>query len=122
MRDELARFKTAEVPESAVMIADDQDAKKVVIAWQFCPIEITREPGDLGELSVNERWDALWDCISFDRDAFAARAGVNRLVLNQKLEMVRSSRLIYPDGTVSRVARAIISGDLVRQYSKKKPK
>jgi len=119
MQDEIERFRSSESMEASFVIANDLVAKKVVAAWQYVPIRTVRDVPDLGGLSEAERWDALWACIKFDLNDLAARAGISRIVLNQKFEMVRSARLIFPDGTIGKWARDHLRVDVTESLTAK---
>lgn len=117
MQNELERFRNSESVEASFVIINDLVAKKVVAAWPFVPIRQVRDVPDLDGLEEAERWDALWNCIEFDPNDLAARAGISRIVLNQKFEMVRSSRLIFPDGEISALARKHLRAEVVEKLT-----
>lgn len=122
MQDELERFKAAESVDATVLIIDDPAAQRVIVAWQFCSVEILEMDADLKDLSEVDRWDALWKAVRFDRDKLAARSGLARVVADQRFEMVRAARLIYPDGTVNRLALQVIKAQAVEGLRKGRSK
>lgn len=103
-----------------LLVAGDHEAKKIICAWQFCPIRTRRQLPDLEGKSDAEAWDALWRCVRFDLADLAARAGLPPGIVRQKFEMIRSARLILPDGSISKTAKLFFRIELGKRYGRTK--
>lgn len=109
--DLLASFRTSESPESAVWLLNDPEAKRLVGVWITFP---TRWTAPKGKPPEDERlaWDWIWTGNAPDLDGLATRADLQRYATARKFEALRASRLIYPDGTISTWASAILKADV----------
>ena len=110
--DLLARFRASESPESAVWLLSDPEAKRLVGVWLTFP---TRWTAPKGKPPEDERlaWDWIWNGNEPDLKELAARSDLAHFATARKFEALRASRLIYPDGTISAWASAILKADVV---------
>lgn len=118
----LAEFKASEQLHAAALIVEDVDAKRVLAAWTTMPIDGWRKPRKMqtGD-SLAWRWEWLWSTVGIDYDMLAMRAGVSAQTALAKFEMLRASRLVYPDGSISKPALAVLHG-YVQQNMPKPPR
>lgn len=107
----IARFRKDEKLENAIVIVDDLDAMKLLIAWQGAAIQIDPPECDPPEGDV-ALWDWLWDCVAISYEDLADRAGLPEIVVRNKFPVMVSARLVYPDGTISAHATGVIQNYL----------
>ena len=110
----LAPFRGLEQNTDAVVVLGDEQAMRVLVAWQKIDNEwsppATRVPvvtaGGMGRLW---KWIvAGWDVLKIEREV-ARLAGVPRHIAHEKLEMLVGNRLIYPDGSMAGGARSALA-------------
>ena len=101
--EKLACFKQNEKPETVLVIADNLELIKIVIAWNnievHCADNLTEFTGTLDD----EVWKWLWENTRFNLADLKAKAGSIYLesVFRGKLNPLIGNRVIYPDGTVN---------------------
>jgi hypothetical protein len=97
---------------SAVMdvlpILEDEMAQKVLVAWPR--ITITRKPNsDPLPEDDNGVWRWLWRGVEFDANELASIAAIHVLMARQKVDQLRGNRLIFPDGTIAKMAEQLMT-------------
>jgi hypothetical protein len=104
----LAGFKGDEEPENIVPIIDDDVLQTGMIAWKSVRIRY-KAATDCMEVDPTAKWEWLWDQIEYDQWAFGTVAGVNQKDVGGLLSRLKGLRLIYPDGTISKLAKQYLS-------------
>lgn len=108
----LAVFRGLEANEDGLVILGDEDACKVLVAWQKTD-QLWRHPRSPAPEATHGRMEALWTWIvsgwEIDDAKVARLAGVPFSVTHAKLEMLIGNRLIYPDGSMSGAARKVLT-------------
>lgn len=126
-RDLIAAFKTTERPEAAAVLLREEDgfdneALRVLSAWtalehawkmpdESCP--------DNGRPTV-KAWNWLMSGLDVDHVSIADAAAVSLSTARVKLRSLLVSRLIYPDGTIAKIAAGTIAASLGKRLEKKK--
>lgn len=104
--------KTNDNVESLIFIKDDNDAKRLLVAWmryrpQFKDFEC--EPKVAPEDAFELAWDSAQDT---DFDRLARIAGLPHLTTKNQFMRLVSAGLLYPDGTISKNALIVIQAEM----------
>lgn len=111
----IAYFKERESAEAILLVIDNHDAKKVLVAWTMYPLEYNETTIGKNE-SDAEAWERIWYYVyPIHHEKIARIAGVPYSSTLQAWNMLRTCRLIYPDGTISKNCQAIIATE-VKSY------
>ena len=111
-RSALDVAKTISDVASLIFVKDDQDAKKLLVAWTlynppFTDAEIpdTQQP--------NQAFDRLWSSQEpVDHQRLAQIAGLPYLLTQKLFARLVTARLVLPDGSVSHNVRIIIDAEM----------
>lgn len=117
----LARFKEREQPECLLLLSDDPESLKIIVAWTG--VRISRIPESHG--TVTDDWEALWRCVDYTIGDIAERMGISEYVVERKMRRLIASRAIYPDGTANSFVQRYLRQqvvDLFRTPKKDSPK
>jgi len=101
--ERLNRFKHNEKPEVVLLLADNPDGVKLILAWANTKVErhgsLTELKGE-GEADV---WDWLWENSTFCCTELIEKSGLHLTDtgLESRLRPLIGNRLLYPDGTVN---------------------
>lgn len=124
----LLRFRTNEPVVGAALIIDDVQAKKLLAAFSLSPLPPWHCPrGDSPVDDDRELWEWLWRGFAGGPDSphfladVAAAAGLSIQTAQSKWAMLRTSRLVYPDGTLSEMAQQVL-GAFVASNLPKQPR
>ena len=102
----LDEFKAADAVESVELIMSDVNAKRILAAWPFMG-EMLAEDGRHHDTD-DGRWRKIWKILPDADDVLIGNlsrsSGVAPEDCRKKLQMLYSTRMIYPDGTISRYA------------------
>jgi len=99
----LAWFKENERPEVVLVVADDPERIKIVVAWTNLDV---RRAGKLTEPrgeSEGEIWEWLWENTRYSPKELIDRIGISFSTsgLESKMRPLIGNRILYPDGTVN---------------------
>ncbi|MBN1600166.1 MAG: hypothetical protein JW915_01090 [Chitinispirillaceae bacterium] len=122
--DKLNWFKQNEKPETLLMIADNPELIKIVIAWSNCQVKPAVQLTVLSCNSENEIWDWLWENTRFSLTKLKVTIGVpySESVLEQKLKPLIGNRILYPDGTVNSFVQRYLRSEVARLFEIKSRK
>jgi hypothetical protein len=122
--EKLTNFKQNEVPEVVLLIADNPELIKIIIAWTNidvkCTNELTSLPGD----SEREIWEWLWQNTKFSIVELKEKADISvaDYVLESKMKPLIGNRIIYPDGTVNSYVQRYLREQVVKLFEAKPKK
>jgi hypothetical protein len=108
-------YRQEEDQSSAALIIGDPDAARILAVWKTLPPPRWKRPRGKEPPGFRERWLWLWEGLQpTDEylDEIAVAAGVSPQVVQPKLTMLISGRLIYPDGTISKQAEAALKAHI----------
>ena len=112
-RDEEKHIYTSSV------LVDDTASHRIVSAWTMMPSSWTipkeNPPEDLREL-----WDWIWSGTVYSWMELSKRSGLDIPRVQRLFEPLRANRLIYPDGTATEHALAVLKSAVVQGLSKSK--
>jgi hypothetical protein len=119
--EKLNWFKQNEKPEAVLVIADNPELIKIVIAWSNIEVRSVDIPPELPGNSENEAWDWLWENIRFSLSELKAKTGVTyaESVLKQKMEPLIGNRILYPDGSVNTFVQRYLRSEVARLFETK---
>ena len=119
--EKLNWFKQNEKPEAVLLVADNPDLVKIVIAWASLDVKradrLTRLPGE----SENEIWEWLWQNTKYLLSELKEKIGVSfsEFALENKLKPLIGNRIIYPDGTVNSFVQRYLKEQVVKLFESK---
>jgi hypothetical protein len=128
-RDLIAAFQAAEQNEAAAVLLDDKDgfdapALRVLAAWGTRSHRWTSPPRrcpDNGR-ATPAAYAWLVSGLEVDYHAVAEAAGVSLAVARAKVRVLLGNRLVYPDGSLARIARATLQASIAKRIRKLQPK
>lgn len=99
----LAAVKAAEVKETAALVVQDKNLQRVLAVWPAVRRDSTGKVNHDGD-----EWQALWAQVGFDERMFIELTGLSTGVARVSIRRALTLKLIYPDGTIHSVARAVL--------------
>lgn len=112
LEDALAVFRAMETNEDAIPILGNEDAMRVLSSWTKTDQVWSKPRRKLPELT-HANHSRVWQWIvsgwTIDVNEVARGANVSPRVAAQQLEVLTTNRLIYPDGSMSKGARAALN-------------
>lgn len=116
----LGVFKSNERPESLVQLLNDPILRSAIVAWPSVPIRITAEPNLECECGREaDQWKWLWDHVEYDQPMFGIIANVEEHEVHKILIRLVGLRLIYPDGTIHKLAQQYLRSLIIQQLPSK---
>ena len=122
--EKLAWFKQNEKPEAVLLIADNPELIKIVVAWTSlnmrCAEKLPELPGD----SECETWEWLWQNTKYSLSELKEKIGVpfSEIALENKLKPLIGNRIIYPDGTVNSFVERYLREQVLKLFEAKPKK
>ena len=119
--EKLACFKQNEKPEVVLLVADNLERIKLVIAWTTMHVKQTKKLSELGSESENEIWVWLWENADYSRKELMEKIGVSlsEVGLERKLKPLIGNRVIYPDCTVNSFVQRYLREQVVKLFEAK---
>ena len=101
---ELFKKKEEDESECIIPLIDSTELRHGISAWKSVRInridDITCKADDY--LSM---WEWMWEQVEFDMNGFATVAGVKVYEASSLISRLKGLRLIYPDGSINKVAQ-----------------
>jgi hypothetical protein len=119
--EKLNWFKQNERPEVVLLLADNPDLVKIVVAWTSLDVkrenEITDSPGE----SESESWEWLWENTTYSLKELKEKIGtsLSEIALENKMKPLVGNRIIYPDGTVHSFVERYLRERVVKLFEEK---
>lgn len=119
----LESFKAGEEANvhTAIILADDREAQRVLSTWSMLPISWEEPKGEAPE-DLRDLWDWLWGGIKVNWALLGERTGMTAARVQNRFEPLRANRLVYPDGTVSGNAIGFLKSEVLKTMQKGKSK
>ena len=117
----LAGFKANEEPENIVAIVDDEELRKGLVAWKSVVVKY-REAGDCPHKEEAARWNWMWEYVDFDMTGFGTVAGAKSQDVSRMFQRLKGLRLIYPDGTMNKLAKQYLQTTIASKLKMFQPK
>ena len=124
--EKLARFKQNEKPEVVLLVADNPERVKLVLAWTNLNVKRAEKLTVLKDESENEVWNWLWENTRYSKKELIEKSGVplSELGLENKMKPLIGNRILYPDGTANSFVQRYLREQVVKLFEAKpkKPK
>jgi hypothetical protein len=124
-REQLRRFRQNENPERVLVIADDPELVKIVVAWTSLDVQPEKKLSDLRGESERETWDWLWANARYSLGDLAERSGFTVSLVERRLKPLIGNRVLYPDGTVNSFVQRYLGERVLKLFdtrTKRPPK
>ena len=113
----LAEFKSAEKPEVVLLLADDPDLVRIMVAWMNAAASptknTTRPPKDNDE---NLWWYWLWRNTNFSSFEVMEKASYFGHAFDRKFQTLVGNRILYPDATVNSFAQRYLREKVLKLF------
>jgi len=122
--EKLAWFKQNEKPEVVLLVADNPERIKIVVAWTNLAVKraekLTKPKGD----SEKGAWEWLWKNTIYSKNELIDKIGIHfsELALDGKLKPLLGNRILYPDGTVNSYVQRYLREQVVKLFEAKPKK
>jgi hypothetical protein len=121
--EKLNWFKQNEKPETMLLVADNPDRIKLIIAWTNTSVGQTETISDFDGKSDNEIWDWLWENVTYSKSELKEKADVaSEIVLENKMKPLIGNRVIYPDGSINSYVQRYLREQVVKLFETKSRK
>jgi hypothetical protein len=119
--EKLSWVKQHEKPEVVLLIANNPEFVKLVIAWTNIEVKRSDELTKLIGESENEIWKWLWENICYSRKDFNEKLDIpfSEPGLEYMLKPLVGNRIIYPDGTVNSYVNRYLKEQVVKLFENK---
>lgn len=104
----LNEFRANESPDAAIVLLGDDEAMRVLIAFQNAEHDWKR-PRRAVPKTMASRWAWLVLGHDVDLEFISIAARVSDETAHTKLRMLFANRLVYPDGTITKAARTALN-------------
>ena len=121
--EKLAWFKQNERPEAVLVVADNPELIKIVVAWTSLDARRSDKLTELTSEAESEVWEWLWENARFSKAELKEKIGVpfSEVALENKLRPLIGNRIIDPDGSVNSFIQRYLR-EQVLKLSEAKPK
>jgi len=119
--EKLAWFKRNERPEAELLVADNPERIKIVIAWTNLNVRRAEKLTELTGESENEVWEWLWKNTQYSRAELKEKIGVplSESGLEIKMKPLIGNRVIYPDGMVNSFVQRYLREQVLKLFETK---
>ena len=122
--EKLSWFKQNEKPEAVLLVADNPERIRLVIAWTNVSVNPAGNMTELKGESENEIWEWLWENTLFSKKELSAKIGISlsEFSLQIKIMPLIGNRVIYPDGTINLYVQRYLREQVVKLFEVKPKK
>jgi hypothetical protein len=122
--EKLNWFKQNEKPEVVLLLADNADLVKIVVAWTSLDVRHANKLTGLPGGSESEAWEWLWQNTNYRLGELKEKIGtsLSEIALGNKLKPLIGNRVIYPDGTVNSFVQRYLREQVVKLFEVKPKK
>jgi hypothetical protein len=122
--EKLSWFKQNEKPEAVLLVADNPERIRLVIAWTNVSVNPAENMTELKGESENEIWEWLWENTLFSKKELSAKIGISlsEFSLQIKIMPLIGNRVIYPDGTINLYVQRYLREQVVKLFEVKPKK
>ncbi|MBI2166347.1 MAG: hypothetical protein HYU29_08110 [Chloroflexi bacterium] len=117
----LAWFKQNEKPEAVLLVADNPEFIRIVMAWTNLHVKRADRLTALRGGSENEVWEWLWENTRYSQTELINRIGIHfsESGLDSKMRPLIGNRILYPDGTVNSFVQRYLREQVVKLFEAK---
>jgi len=122
--EKLAWFKQNERPEVVLVMADNPEFVKIVIAWTSLDVKRSNKLTKLAGETESEVWEWLWQNTKFSRSELKEKIGIPfaESALENKMKPLIGNRILYPDGTVNSFIQRYLREQVLKLFEAKPKK
>jgi len=119
--EKLDWFKQNEKPEVVLLVVDNPDRVRIILAWTNMSVKYAESLTALRSKDENEVWDWLWENTRYSKKELIGKAGVplSELSLENKMKPLIGNRILYPDGTVNSFVQRYLREQVVKLFEMK---
>lgn len=117
----LAEFKSKEEPENIVSLLDDEQLRQGIVAWKSVVVRY-KALCECTHKDEASRWRWLWEQVEYNQEDFGMVAGVKVQDVGKLLTRLKGLRLIYPDGTIHKLAKNYLQATIMEKLKSLQPK
>jgi hypothetical protein len=119
--EKLAYFKQNEKPEVVLLVADNPELTKIIIAWTNISVEHISELTPLSNDSEREIWKWLWQNTQYSLTELKEKADISvaDYVLENKMKPLIGNRILYPDGTINSYVQRYLKEWVIKLFEAK---
>jgi hypothetical protein len=119
--EKLAYFKQNERPEVVLLIADNPELIKIIIAWTNIDVKCVDKLTQLTSDSEKEVWEWLWKNTRYSLAELKEKADIPfaEFGLEKKMKPLIGNRILYPDGTVNSYVQRYLKERVVKLFEVK---
>lgn len=117
----MAHFKENEKPEIVLLIGEDLDLIKIIVAWTNTTVMRARKLSPLRSDSESEVWEWLWKNAVYSREELIAKSALSEYSFDRRITPLIGNRVLYPDGTINSFVQRYLR-DRVLKIFEAKPK
>jgi hypothetical protein len=119
--EKLNWFKQNERPEIVLLLADNPELVKIVVAWTSLVVrhanKLTGFPGG----PESKAWEWLWENTTYSLKELKEKIGtsLSEIALENKMRPLIGNRIIYPGGTVNSFVERYLREQVVKLFDAK---
>ena len=119
--EKLNWFKQNERPEVVLLLADNPDLVKIVVAWMSLAVRHANKLTGLPGSPESEAWEWLWENTTYSLKELKEKIGISlsEIALENKMRPLIGNRIIYPDGTVNSFVERYLREQVVKLFEAK---
>ena len=121
LQGQLRRFRESENQRlhMGIILTDSADLRRLAAAWSaYAPA--WEAPEEEMPEAEGDMWQWLWRGVQMDWRALSQRAMVGRGRIQLLFGALRENKLVYPDGTVPDMTKAVLQNEIAKSAAKKK--
>lgn len=100
----MAMIKADENQTVATLVINDKALQAIIACWPMVMREVSADPVPADQATLEH----LWAQVRFDEHEVMELSGLSSGVALAALRRARGNRLIYPDGSVHRIAQGVL--------------
>ena len=112
-------FKDNEKPEAVLLVADDPELVKVIVAWSNTMAKPADPTSQLEGDSEDVIWKWLWDNAHYSKAELLSRIALSEREFERKWKILAGNRIVYPDGTVNSFVQRYLREKVLNLFSTK---
>lgn len=119
--EKLAYFKQNEKPEVVLLVADNPELIRIIIAWTNIDVKCIDKLTQLKSDSEREVWEWLWQNTRFSLTELKEKVDISvaDYVLERRMKPLIGNRILYPDGTMNSYVQRYLKERVVKLFEVK---
>jgi len=116
--EKLAWFKRNEKPETVLLVSENTELIKIILAWTNIDVKCAEKLTDFKSESEKDIWGWLWENTIYSKKEFIDTTGIHfsETALDVKLKPLISNRILYPDGTINSYVQRYLRERVVKLF------